>query len=394
MTIEKFTTEYREHKRSVSVDLMKLYGKLATNDIVVPCLLAYEVGVIPDKDGNMAKIDKKSIDLLRDTTNNWIKKRHLIPFGKFISSYNKPIEEVNAIPVIKNHAADDIDGKVGYSEGLCYTDTVIDPITNEDIYCLFIKTVIVDIEAKTKVENGILRATSIGIRGTGSIKEISFVVNEAMPLSGLMMSEHNTVTKEEIKSKQVNKAHKFAEQLTELQFSERELENKIIPNHLVLSRMIKSGKLMPYRYEELINNMDTQVLEMMECSIPTRELGIVLGTNKQPEKINIDKLNYEKQLSASKKKLKIKEQSQDKVNNQTIDIINNQHNFEENRVAELKHILELAEYSPNFVAKYIKHELREEIAEVKYKDILIEEYLGKLKDVKTKIIQLQESIND
>ena len=375
---------------------MTHFGKLATHDIVVPCLLLYEMGKIKDKNGTEVDIDRDFINFTKDATNNWIKKRHLLPFAKFITQWSKPVDEANAIPLIKNHKTDEVENLVGHSRGLLYTEEV------DGVLALFTSVAIEDPHAKEAVVGELLRQISIGTRPDGSIKEISFVVNEAAPLCGLMLSEPtfkiSTLTKDtlpeisiELSIEKDNKQLELAEELKVLQLAERELENIIIPNHMILSRMIKRGKIKPAAYDKLIKDTTPQTLELMERYMPSNDLGLTYGTNRDPEPVCRDELKFEEALAKGKNNLGIKDKNKSK-DNTTIDMIKQAPSYEERRNKELKHILELAEYSPDVVAKYIKHELGEEVEQPKYKDTLLSEYLTTLKEVKNKCVQLGENL--
>ncbi len=377
--------EYVKHNRPINSHDMSKYGKLADHDITVPCLLLYELGKIRDKNGTEVNINRDFIKETMQKSNAWIKKRHLMPFAKFIRQWSKPLDEVNAVPLIKNHKTDEVENQVGNSVGLLYTEEI------EGILSLFVKVVIFDIEAKKDVENNLLRAISIGTRPDGSIKEISFVINEAAPLCGLMFSEPTFKTPEPttIISPDNNTVNlELAEEIQGLQMAEFELTNVIIPNHVVLSRMIKTGKIYPFNYDELIKT-STSTLELMERTTPARDLGIMFGTNREPENVDTSELQFEEMIKKAQDNLGIKSKDKPDPTPQAFELIRQNKSHDELRTKELKHILELAEHSPDIAAKYIKYELGETVDTPKYKDILLTEYLGELKNIKTKLKQLQ-----
>lgn len=389
--------EYIKHSRPINSHDMSKYGKLADHDIVVPCLLLYELGIIYDKNGTEVNIDKNFIKETQEITNNWIKKRHLLPFAKFITQWKKPLEEINAIPVIKNHKTDEVENMVGHSEGLLYTEEI------DGTLSLFAKVVIRDIEAKKDVENGLLRAISIGTRPEGSIKEISFVINEAAPLCGLMFSEPSFKPKQKIDvpenviknpEKNASISLELSEEISALELAESELEHTIIPNHISLTRMIKTGKIYPYNYDNLIRQ-SPQVLQLMEQNTPSRDLGIMFGTNRPPEYIDSAELaeaEFEKKVAKAKKNLGIEDVK--KESPKSFELIRQNQNIEEIRTKELKHILELAEHSPEVAAKYIRYELGENVENPKYKDTLLTEYLGQLREIKSKLKSIQLGENN
>src|ERR1700761_7534527 len=150
--------EYIKHNRNVTNHDIDKYGKLATHDLLIPCLLMYELGKIPDKNGTIVDMNTDKITQLMEKTNKWIKSRHLLPAAKLFTQWNKPVEEINAIPVIKNHNTGAVENKVGYSHGLLYTDNIDDKLG------LFVNLCIIDNDAKQDVENGLLNSVSIGTR--------------------------------------------------------------------------------------------------------------------------------------------------------------------------------------------------------------------------------------
>lgn len=409
--------EYVKHNRTVTAHDLNKYGRLADHDLLVPCLLIYEMGEISDKNGTPVDLNKEFIQETMQRTNDFIVKRAALPFARTNPEWNKSLDEINAIPLIKNHKTDEVENQVGYSRGLSYTEE------KEGILSLYIDVEIRRIEAKQEVEGGLLRAISIGTRGDGSVKEISFVSNEAAPLCGLQFSEPGFVSKiigkkrtmqlhlpdsglqfsnddsvEELtqeiptKTKPIKKTKeiKLAEQIDGLELAEHELEEVVIPNHFILSRMIKSGKIYPFKYDELIKTRNLSALELMESSIPSRDIGKMHGTSKQAEYVPQEALQekqFAESMAKSQEKLKIKKQpeSQDTPTPKMLELIRQNVSFEEVREKELKHILELAEHSPEIAAKYIKCELGEEVENPKYKDVLLAEYLNELKSIKKKL---------
>jgi len=375
MTLEQYTpkqVQYIKHNRTVTDFDIERYGEqLATHDMLIEGLILYELGKIPESKG--IDINKQFVIDTMEATNNWIKKRHLLPFAKNLTQWNKPVEEVNSIPIIMNHKTDEVENEVGKIKGLLYVKEV------KGIASLFAEELITDLEAKKAIQDGRLRSQSMGTRGDKSIKEVSFVINEAAPLCGLMLSENDankpqpalTLTEQELQ---------LTEELRGLRLAEREIEDVIIPNHIILSRMIKSGKIYPFAYEKLIRTNNKETLQLMEYSLPSKDLGLMLGTEKQPQKMPVD--NLQKTIADAKKKHGI--QNEIKL---TEDIIvqDKPINNEQDRIKELKHILELSELNPALATQYVKCELGEVVDEQKYKDIQLSEYTESLKSIKQKI---------
>jgi hypothetical protein len=385
------TINYVKHDREVTSDQLQKYGKFATHDIHVPVLLLYELGHIKDKNGTPVNINA---DFLNDTlkkTNAWIKKRYMSPFAKLKSFWSKPLENVEVIPIIKNHDTSDVDNTVGHLKGLLRIESI------DGIQSLIADAVIKDPDAKEKINGDLLRNTSVGIRDDGSIKEVSFVINEAAPHGGLLMSENESKKKE--KKKKVenstanikNKEMQFAEKISELQFEEYQLENVIIPNHMMLSRMIKTGKIPPWKYEELINKPSNGILQMMETSLPSVDLGLMIGTKRHPQKIDASDMMIDNIIAKYQKNTDVAKKAKLEPPKQQIEIINQAQSFEETRTKELKHLLELSEHSPQILSKYLKIELGEpqSTEDCELHDTLLAEYIQKSKDIKIQLKQLE-----
>lgn len=367
---------------------MQKYGRLATHDVHVPVLLAYELGNIQDKNGTPVNINKDFINRTMKLTNDWIIKKHRSPFARFRSAWNKPIEDVQVIPIIKNHDTTQVDNTVGWIKGLLYTQEV------DGILSLYANAVITDPDAKLKVEGDLLRNTSFGTRGDGSIKELSFVINEAIPHGGLVCSEPNNVIETSEPKTKSTEEIQLAEEISELQFEEQQLNEVIIPNHIVLSRMIRTGKIYPWQYDNLITENNQHLLQLMEQSLPSTDLGLMLGTQRHPEKRTTDDNRIVKSIIDKYKKENPSATASKVKHKPEIDgFIKESVNFEETREKELKYILELAEHSPDIAKKYIQAELGNGVEDVDTSRCFAE-YLARSKELKqlinTKQIQLGE----
>jgi len=367
---------YIEHNRELTKEEIEKHGKMATHDIEVPILLLYELGVIPDKNGNKVDINKDFINATMLATNDWIKKKAKSPFSVFKSAWNKPINEIEAIPIIKNHDTDDVDGIVGHIKGLLYTDVVDNKLALKGT------AVIKDIKAKYKIKSDLLRNTSIGTRNDGSIKEVSFVINEAVSHGGLEMSENIKITND-VKSPLLDKK-------IELSIKLSELNNKIIPNHILLTKMIKQNKIEPFKYDTLINQ-EHQVIELMEKSISAVYVPKMYGSTMSTIKLQTTMLSEVKKGIEELEKKYNKETKDSTIDYQQIQPVIN---YDEMRNNELKQMLELMEYNPEVLTKYIKVELGEENVLNNNFDIELSEYLGEAEALKKEInninIQLGE----
>lgn len=384
---------YVKHDREVTTEQLQRYGKLATHDIHVPILLLYPIGTISDKNGTPVAIDDDFIKTTMKATNSSIKKRFDSPFAKVKSFYANTIGDYEIIPIIKNHKTDDVDNLVGHTKGLTYLDKI------DGVSCLCIMGVIKDPETKSKMEGDLFRNTSLGTRGDGSIKEISIVSNEALAHGGFLMGEEDTTpTKiEESKASDLvsKKELKLSEEITALQLEEQTLDNITIPNHIVLSKMIKTCRIEPWQYDDLISESPA-TLKLMERTMPALKLGIIYGTNREPQKIDTSDALIEHIIGKHNKRTGKVNKKQ--LSQAPIEAIKQDHSFEEVRHKELTYILELAEYSPEIAKKYISAELGEDVAQPEYNDKYLIEYLNKSREVKTKLknlqIQLGEFKND
>ncbi len=378
--------QYVKHDREVTTEQLQKYGKYATYDIHVPILLLYPIGNLNDKNGTLVKIDDEFIKSTMKATNNAIKKRFNSPFAKIKSFIADVVDNYEIIPIIKNHNTSDVDGVVGHTKGLCYLETI------ENMTCLLINSVIKDPETKSKIEGDLFRNTSLGTRPDGSIKEISIVSNEALPHGGFLMSEQNITTKNIVDNTPMvsKKELLLSEQINELKLQEHTLDNITIPNHIVLSRMIKKGKIEPWKYDDLIIK-SPEIIQLMEHSLPSNNLGIMFGTNKQPQKIDIADKVISEVVEAYQLKTGKKKNQKEKPNPE---YIKQTHSFEEDRQKELKHILELADYSPEVARKYIAYELGEQIDMPVSNDKYLSEYLTQSKDIKSKINNLQIQLGE
>ncbi len=431
------TIKYVKHSREVTAHDKAKYGKLADHDIIVTNLLMYELGKIKDGNGTPVDVNEQFLDSLLEKTNAFIKKRASNPYAKYIPNQfgedgKAPLDKVQVIPVTKDHEPDQVDKQIGYSYGLVRKEKL------EGKSAILMDFLITDPKAKKKIESGLLRSTSLGTREDGSIKEISFVSNEAGALCGLLFSENEPFmhvkkasmvkklvggkdtmvmrcpksglvlpeeSAEETKqfSEQEKKELQFKEQLAELKFQEKNLTENVIPKHMIVSKLIKNYQLFPFQREEAMEQ-SIGLLQFIEKSVPAQDITQMFSINRPLQKINtsninlqsdIDKLKHkfnelDQKKSGKSKKQTEPEKTEPAHNPVTIDPALQ---FEEARKQELKHILQLSE--PNsLTSKYIKHELGEVVEDPRYKDKLIEQYLKDLANVRERknqlILQFQE----
>lgn len=396
---------YEKHDRSVTDFQIKQYGRIADHDIVVPCLLFYDgQGEVADKNGTITKIDKKFIDKILESTNEYTKKLHIMPYVKHISNWSKPIDEVNATSLIMNHKIDEVENTVGSTVGLLYIDDeFIHPETQDTLYSLFVDVVIKDIAAKQAVESGLLRATSARVQPPSNrLIELSFVVDPALPLSGLMFSSEIDTTMHAANITHdltINCASSNSQEIKALEFSAYELEHKTIPNHNIAVQLIKNGKMLPHMYSNAIKQ-ERATLEFMAQAIPFNDVTRIFGTAREPEKI--DKTVFEGQRTINEYKAEQNKKHPKQSNIQTqevkpefVEMIKQHTSYQEERNKELKHILQLAEQSDVMLKDYLKINLGESVKRESEKpDPSLKEYLSELKSINTKINKLKTKRSD
>lgn len=351
-------TQYDEHGEIVS---------FATHDIEVPILLGYEYGKANDRNGTPFIMDKEYLVYTKNATNNYISEKKSSIVSSLKSMWNKAIGNIEAIPIIKDHT-NIVNNTVGFSKGLVYTKK------ENGILYLYIDGIIKDIDSKQKiVSDDLLRNTSMGTREDGSIKEISIVNSEAIPHTGLIMSENEKVNDLQLSETQLN----LMEQINDLELQENELDHIIIPNHMILAKLIKSGKLPRYMYEELIHTRNREALELMEIALPAIDIGIIYGTSKEPQPSNI----IESQIKEIRAKMNLKPDF--KMNHVEEKVISQNINLEDVHRKKVEHILELAEFSPKISIEYMRAELGLNIKKPIYNDNLLRGYIDDLKSLKS-----------
>lgn len=396
---------YVKHNRNAKPEEVQKYGKIATHDIESPLLLMYENGDVTDKNGTKIKADKAFINYTLKQTNKKIRERITSPFQKMKSYISSSESDIEHIPIIKNHKTDDWDGIVGYSKGLAYTDTV-ETDDGKKILALFIKQRIYKMEGKVDFESTLLRGVSPGIRADGSIKEISYVINPCFVEAGAIFSEEaNNEVIPSVKDVELSETQlQMMEEITSLEFRERELNEVIIPNHIILSKLIRSGRIAPFQYESLINNPNTEALELMEKSTFSRDLGLMIGIGKHPVKSqSLEKNVIDQVLDMHKKNnpnfvaTSEKENKDKKIENYIAEkdnLISNSASFPEIMNEKLKNILELCEYSPDIAKKYIKVELGEEVKEPDFDDKYLKQFIDESKKVKERLNSLKIELGE
>lgn len=357
------------------------YGEVAVYDVLATCICAYELKEISDANGKKVVMDKKWLKRIEESTNHFIETRVNSKFKK-VKSFLQNKDNSLIIPLSFDHESS-AKHVVGFSQGLSW----IEEFEGKDT--LFINVLAIDNETKAKINDGLLRHTSIGIRPDGSIKEISFVQNPAVPDCGIILSEHET---ENLLSEQ---ELKLQEQISELEFQETQLSEFTIPNHIIFLRMFKNGKIRPTAYDEFIKKHPEDNMFMEKMS-PIQDLGIIYGSSLQPT-IVLDEhkekvIEYAEQFLGWRNKKK-KNSKSEEIKEDT------QLQYREPDIALhykniLKEIKDLNKVCPQLVDDVIATELGENVNQNLPNDSELNGYLAQLEEIKTKkqnlTIQLQE----
>lgn len=367
--------QFIPHGKYMPQSMIDQYGDYATHHIRVPILLAYDGQEKPiyGKEGVIKKLDKTFIDQMLKDTNKSIDLKHKNIFSKTISRLKGNIEDALVIPIIKDHDTDSVDGVVGHSIGLLYTAVV------HDRYGLYVDALIQDIDAKMKVELGIWQPTSFGSLGY-DIKEISFVVREAIPNCGTMMGE-NIENIESLSSEVIDPVYtkdpeldKMSE-LNQLKMAEARLENILIPNTKIARRMVQNGQILPFKAKELIESSTPEILLMMEKCMPVHKLNIISGIGKDPSELQTSPVRSEQVLKmseiskyakksskemAKKTNTQIKENVNDLEHTKQIlqqEMIDYNYQTKSEKTQILEDILQMCEQNPEYIKDYVEFEL-------------------------------------
>jgi hypothetical protein len=379
MAIIKKPQQIKHNRKILPKD--EEYGEVATYDILATCICAYELKEILDANGKKVVMDKKWLKRIEESTNNFIETRVNSKFKK-VKSFLQNKDNSLIIPLSFDHESS-AKHVVGFTQGLSW----IEEFEGKDT--LFINVLAIDNETKAKINDGLLRHTSIGIRPDGSIKEISFVQNPALPDGGIILSENkieNLLSEQELE---------LQEQISTLEFQETQLSEFTIPNHIIFLRMLKNGKIRPTAYNEFITKHPEDNMFMEKMS-PVQDLGIIYGSSLQPTMV-LDEhkekvIEYAEQFlgwrNKKKKKLTTEEIKEDiQLQYREPDIALHYKNI-------LKEIKDLNKVCPQLVDDVIATELGENKNQNLPNDNELNEYLAQLEEIKTKkqnlTIQLQE----
>lgn len=384
------------HNRPVIQKEIENYGEYASNDIEVDVLILYDKGLTTDSRGTKKDLDRELIKRVEKNTNERIKLRYSFnrPLAKLKSFILPDIDQTKTIRIIKDHAML-TDNQIGFLKGFVRT------IEHDGKLCILGTAVITDNNAKMQFKNEMLRevsATLIGAEPFETIVEVSAVVNAAVEGCGFLMSDpinkDAIVLSEPIENRQIQ----LSEEIMQLSERATHLENVVLPNHILLSKAIKTGKIYPYQYDELINGDSAIIKKYIIDAKPGVDLGIMLGTSKPPSQIEFNQSSFENILKDTLNNIE-KSKTSTTEESRPMEMIVEEKNFaEEARVNELKRILELSEASPHLVDKYIRCELDIEEEEARYTDKHYKTYLEELaqlrSSISTKHIQLQEFNNE
>jgi hypothetical protein len=386
--------QYIKHNRKVIPRDERDFGDLARHDIIVTIILAYEKGAKEDSHGTQLNMNLEFLEFTRNKTNEFIKKYVNHKYADLKSYVNETEDYANAevIPVAYDHkkSATDVSG---YSLGLTWIEKY------KGVNTLFIKGIIKDNEAKARLENDLIRATSLGTRDDGSISEISNVQNGAVIHGGYVFSEKvssyinnvtqkiknvfnknsditefyekNDISKENTESvneslkenteinlsenenhatniqldEKLSKKIELSEKIKKLESRKIELSENIIPNHYRLKKMIKSGKILSASYFDLIDK-SPDVIFMLDTHTKSHDIGLNFGYSIAP-------IALSEQDNHKKEKFKhFFEQVQDYYSENETQTSNNKTESEETESNKALQPLELMENTPDIEKIY------------------------------------------
>lgn len=399
------------HNRYVPEEMAKQYGKFATHHLRVPLLIAYDGEDKPfhGAQGTIKKLDKAFIDKMMTLTNESIVKKHSNIFAKTMSRLSGSLDDAEAIPLIKDHKEDIVDGTVGYTIGLLYTTDV------HGRYELYVDALIKDIDAKIKVEHGIFQQTSFGSIND-VIREISFVAREAIQNTGLRMGENtnpenvmntneNPVLETLTAEEPTNNILCMQEQINELQMAEERIVNTLIPNTKIVYRMVKNGQVLPFKAQELIANSTPDVLMMMESSMPVHDLNFLHGIGKDPTTYDnsLTRKDLSKNLEEINKNLSKKiNESTNKLDSglnialKAPEMIEEPQKSISDKEIVLKDILQMAEQCPEHIKDYVEFELGiKNSNEIEHNNVSLQSCVTLLQEIRGQkqnlILQMREN---
>lgn len=372
-----------KHNREIIPKDKDAYGSLADHDLIATCILAYDTGKIPDANGKIVSVNQEWMEHTKDRTNLYLK-NHVDHAMAETKSWLKNYEEAEIIPLSFDHESS-AKHNSGFNHGLIWSEKY------KGLHTLLVNVIIKDNEVKSKINQGLIRSTSLGTRGDGSIREISFVQNPAIPHGGLIMSENQNNNNINLSEQELE----LQEQISELEFQETQLSEFTIPNHIIFLRMLKNGKIRPTAYNEFITKHPEDNIFMEKMS-PVQDLGIIYGSSLQPTMV-LDEhkekvIEYAEQFlgwrNRKKKNSKTEEIKEDtQLQYREPDIALHYKNI-------LKEIKDLNKVCPQLVDDVIATELGENVNQNLPNDNELNEYLAQLEEIKTKkqnlTIQLQE----
>jgi hypothetical protein len=356
--------KYVPHNRQVSQNQIDTYGKLATHDIETEAPLLATGMTVPDVTGKLVEVDEKLLRAIKDGTNAWIRERYDNPLIKARSYVLSGLDNNEFISVIKDHEQK-IDNKIGTNKGLFYIRKI------EGIPTLMSKLLITSLSAKSAIDgvDGKNLISNLSIKSINNvIKEISAVVREGAPGAGLLLSEPEN-------------APEKPNEILNLEFKLAELDTSI-EKHTIVAHMIKTGKVIPADYDELMLS-ETSVLEQINRCTVARDLGLTLGTSRLPQPIretDMDKLN--KYLESQGEKPLTADEAIQYTAPSTLQL--------EERDAELNRVLELMRSNPAHAEKYLQFELGEKYTEKYLPDNTLKKLINKRKELSNQILILQE----
>lgn len=376
-----------KHNRDIIPKDSRDYGHLAEHDLLVTLVIGYVNGPTVDANGTKLAVTEEWLKFTAKKSNSFIRQKLQGPFAK-AKSYLTTDLDAEVVPISFDHQSS-AKHVSGYTKGLFVLKD------HDGELGLFVNALIKDNDTKSKLLNGLIREVSLGTRGDGSIKEISFVQNAALGSAGVLMSEDNHNQLIQLSEKGIE----LQSEINFLELQEDEVHNNI-KNHVLFCEMLKNGKIRPNFYEDFIGREYSEN-KNRNAELVAHDIGIVFGNTIQPTILRNEQLSQIEQASQVIQEWRNQQESNPKsgdvshniscAENSSVSIV------EQHYKSLLTEIKDLSNHCPDLVSDLIKTELGENKF-INPDDQDLQKYYIKLQEIKTKkqslIIQLQELSNE
>lgn len=263
--IRRYTELSEEEKKKEALDLKKLrksFSREEKNNPIIKKFLILHPIKTRDKNGTPVEIREEHLEKIKDVHNKMVDEQFNNPFASiksFVTSSNP--SNYLSVPIILNHNADQVENRVGFIKGYLWTER------HNGMLGLFANGEIIADWAKPYVNDSnkpLLREVSVGLRADYSIKELSFVNNNAAPYATMLGESDNKTINLSINSEDFYSNNptmtmeeksittKMSEVIDALELKEQELSeiNKNIYIENSLHKLSKQGKIIPAMIED------------------------------------------------------------------------------------------------------------------------------------------------